>query len=47
MTNKKQCLDFYGERLKICDEVIPVIDEALFIGIGGIILDIKYSETFL
>ena len=29
MSSQKQCIDFYGERLNIGDEVIPMMDEAL------------------
>ena len=43
---KKQCVDFYGEKLNIGDEVIPIVDEALVSGIGGIISKIKYSERY-
>lgn len=46
MAKKKRCVDLYGERLKVGDEVIPVMDEALIIGISGIISKIKYSERY-
>lgn len=46
MPNQKQCIDFYGERLKVGDEVIPVLEEALIIGIGGVISKIEYSERY-
>lgn len=43
---QKPCLDFYGERLKIGDEVIPMIGEALMIGVTGFISKIEYSEKY-
>ena len=46
MSNQKQCIDFYGERLKVGDDVIPVLEEALIIGIGGVISKIEYSERY-
>ena len=46
MTKQKQCMDFYGERLKVGDVVIPIIEEALLIGIGGNISKIEYSESY-
>lgn len=46
MSKQKQCIDFYGERLKVGDEVIPILDEALIIGIGGAISKIEYSERY-
>lgn len=46
MLNQKQCIDFYGERLKVGDEVIPMLEEALIIGIGGVISKIEYSERY-
>lgn len=46
MANEKQCIDFYGEKLKIGDEVIPMLEEALIIGIGGTISKIEYSEKY-
>lgn len=44
MSRQKQCIDFYGERLKVGDVVIPIQEEALIIGIGGVISKIEYSE---
>lgn len=46
MSKQKQCVDFYGERLKVGDVVIPIIEEALLIGIGGNISKIEYSESY-
>lgn len=46
MSKQKQCMDFYGERLKVGDVVIPIIEEALLIGIGGNISKIEYSESY-
>jgi len=46
MSKQKQCVDFYGERLNVGDEVIPMIEEALLIGIGGVVSDIVYSEKY-
>lgn len=46
MSKEKQCIDFYGEKLKIGDEVIPILEEALIIGIGGVISKIEYSEKY-
>lgn len=46
MTNQQQCIDFYGERLKVGDKVIPMFEEALFIGIGGVISKIEYNEKY-
>lgn len=46
MAKKRQCVDVYGERLKVGDEVIPVMDEALIIGISGVISEIEYSERY-
>lgn len=46
MSNQKKCIDFYGERLGIGDEVIPILEEALIIGIGGTISKIEYSEKY-
>lgn len=46
MEKKSQCVDIYGERLKVGDEVIPVMEEPLIIGISGIISKIEYSERY-
>lgn len=46
MSNQQQCIDFYGERLKVGDKVIPMFEEALFIGIGGVISKYVYSLVF-
>ena len=46
MSNQQQCIDFYGERLKVGDKVIPMFEEALFIGIGGVISKIEYNEKY-
>lgn len=46
MSKEKQCIDFYGEKLKIGDEVIPILEEALIIGINGFISKIEYSEKY-
>ena len=46
MSKQKQCMDFYGERLKVGDVVIPIIEEWLLIGIGGNISKIEYSESY-
>lgn len=46
MNKQGYCKDIYGEKLKIGDEVIPVMSEALIIDIGGKISDIKYSEEY-
>lgn len=46
MINRKYCTDFYGEKLKIGDEVIPVFEQALMIGISGIVSQITYSEKY-
>lgn len=46
MDKQKQCIDIYGEPLKIGDEVIPVLEEALIIGESGIISKIEYSEEY-
>ena len=46
MVKQKQCIDFYGERLNVGDHVIPILDEALFIGIGGVISKIEYNEKY-
>ncbi len=45
MPNEGNCVDFYGERLNVGDEVIPVLDEAAMIGIGGIISEIHYGKN--
>ena len=45
MSKQKQCIDFYGERLKVGDEVIPILDEALIIGISGAISKIEYISS--
>ena len=37
MEKQTKCIDIYGEPLKIGDEVIPVLEEALIIGISGTI----------
>lgn len=47
MDKQKQCMDIYGEPLKIGDEVIPVMDEALIIGESGIISKIEYSKNII
>ena len=44
--SNKSCTDVYGERLKIGDYVIPVMSEALILGIEGIITNIFYSEEY-
>ena len=46
MSNKKQCVDYYGERLKIGDRVIPILNEAVLLKIGGIISHIEYVEKY-
>ena len=46
MLNQKQCIDFYGEKLKVGDEVVPMLEEAVIISIGGIISKIEYSERY-
>lgn len=46
MSSQKQCIDFYGERLKVGDKVIPMLEEALIIGIEGVISKIEYSERY-
>lgn len=46
MSNQQQCIDFYGERLKVGNKVIPMFEEALFIGIGGVISKYVYSLVF-
>ncbi|HIR58804.1 MAG TPA: hypothetical protein IAB38_02025 [Candidatus Onthousia excrementipullorum] len=46
MDKQKRCIDIYGEPLKIGDEVIPVLEEALIIGISGTISKIEYSEKY-
>lgn len=46
MLKQEQCIDFYGEKLKVGDEVIPILEEALIIGIGGVISKIEYSERY-
>lgn len=46
MVKQKHCIDIYGEPLKIGDEVIPVLEEALIIGISGTISKIEYSEKY-
>ena len=45
MNKQRKCIDIYGEPLKIGDEVIPVMDEALIIGASGTISRIEYSEN--
>ncbi len=42
----QKCLDCYGEKLKLGDEVIPVLSEAAVIGIKGVISKIEYSEKY-
>lgn len=44
MSKQKQCIDFYGEKLKVGDEVISILEEAL--SIGGIISKIEYNEKY-
>ena len=46
MYKQKYCIDIYGEPLKIGDEVIPVLEEALIIEISGTISKIEYSEKY-
>lgn len=46
MEKKIQCVDIYGERLRVGDEVIPVLDEAAIIGIGGVISEIEYCDKY-
>lgn len=46
MSNKKLCLDFYGEKITIGDEVIPMLGNEMRIGVGGFISDIKYDEQY-
>ena len=46
MKKRPYCIDFYGERLKIGDIVIPVLEEALIIGFEGIISKIEYNEKY-
>ena len=46
MDKQRKCIDIYGEPLKIGDEVIPVLEEALIIGESGIISKIEYSEEY-
>ena len=46
MLSQKQCIDFYGEKLKVGDEVVPMLEEAVIISIGGIISKIEYSERY-
>ena len=46
MEKQRKCIDIYGEPLKIGDEVIPVLEEALIIGESGIISKIEYSEEY-
>ncbi|MCI8446748.1 MAG: hypothetical protein HFH31_04550 [Bacilli bacterium] len=46
MPKLNQCIDFYGEKLKVGDEVIPMLEEALIIGIGGVVSKISYSEEY-
>lgn len=43
---EENCLDVYGERLKIGDEVIPVIGIPLMMDMKGSITDIKYSGHY-
>ena len=40
----KKCKDYYGQELKIGDRVIPIISEALAVGIKGIITNIEYHN---
>lgn len=40
----KKCKDYYGQELKIGDRVIPIISEALVVGIKGIITNIEYHN---
>lgn len=46
MSKQRQCIDFYGEKLKVGDEVIPILEEALIIGIGDVISKIEYNEKY-
>ena len=46
MPNKDYCLDIFGERMRIGDEIIPICDEAALLGIGGIISNIEYDEKY-
>lgn len=46
MQKQKYCIDFYGEKLNIGDEVVPILEEALILNIGGFISKIKYSERY-
>lgn len=46
MLKQNQCIDFCGEKLKVGDEVIPMLGETLIIGIDGIISKIEYSERY-
>lgn len=46
MSSEKNCIDLYGERLNIGDEVIPVLSEALIMNIRGIISKIIYQDGY-
>lgn len=46
MSKQNNCIDFYGEKLTIGDEVIPILEEALIIGIEGVISKIKYNAEY-
>lgn len=42
LENITDCLDIYGEKLYIGDEVIPILPIALLKGVEGVITDIRY-----
>lgn len=46
MSEQKYCMDVYGEKLKVGDEVIPILSEALILGVYGVISKIEYSEKY-
>ena len=46
MSTKKTCTDIYGEKLAVGDYVIPIMEEALILGIEGYITDIIYNDYF-
>jgi hypothetical protein len=45
MQNQRECVDLYGERLNVGDEVIPVLSEILIMNIRGVISEIRNNEV--
>jgi hypothetical protein len=46
MQNEGKCVDLYGERLNVGDEVIPVLSEILIMNIRGVISEIRNNDGY-